>query len=138
MAQERKSVERPRTLTIPLLRPAWRELAVQQWLLQAHARLQIQSALASRVRDYFSQIHGHITERDALIQQHLATRGSSGESTQRAGRLRSTVFNILDELAAEGTVTPPILNAALVEHGEPPLSINEAQGYIAYHNLRQK
>lgn len=131
MAKERTSAWRPPALTGPRLRPALRDLAVQHWLLRAHARLEIQSALASRMRDYAGQLEDRITERQAWIQEQLSSPGHSRESTQPYRKQRSMVSGIIDELAREGrTLSPQVLNAALMEHGESPLPITVAQGHI--------
>jgi hypothetical protein len=136
MPQEMTSEKQSQASASLPLRPPWRALAVQQWLLQAQARLEIQSALASRAQNYVSQLRKRITESQTWVQEQLAAQGPPGERTQSSGKLQSAVFNIMDELVREGKpVTAQSLNSALTEHGMNPLSRAEAGGYVTYHNL---
>ena len=136
MAKEMTSERQPKALAAQSLRPAWRALAAQQWLLQVRARLEIQAALASRAQDYVSRLQNRITENQTWIEDQLAAQGSPVESNQSRGKQQSTVFNIMDELAKGGEpVTAQSLNSALIERGDEALPKVKAAGYVTQYKL---
>jgi hypothetical protein len=115
---------------IPQLRQAWRDLAVQQWLLQANARLEIQSVLASRAYDYLGQLQKNIEQHQAAVQERLTAYGKPSGSTQQSDEAQSTALALIKDLAAEGPVNTETLNEALKKGGHYELPKNVAQGLI--------
>jgi hypothetical protein len=136
MATEKAKGWQTQAATIAPLRQAWRDLAVHQWLLQANARLEIQSALASRVQDYFGQLQKRIVDRQAAIRDQLEAHGTPPGNTQHPGRLQSIVSSIVTDLTSkEMPVSAQTVNAALIDLGLPAQPANVVRGLITHHLL---
>ena len=118
-------------LALPRPLPAWRQLAVQQWLIQEHASLQIRSALAARMNDYLVQVQQRLADRQSAIEEQLAGYENPSGSAQPSGGIQSRVSRVIDQLAKKGPVTSEALNTALRESGYNELPKSQAQAAIA-------
>jgi hypothetical protein len=123
-------------LEIPRPLPAWRQLAVQQWLIQERASLQIQSVLASRMNDYLVQRQRRLADRQTAIEEQLAVYENPSGSTQPSEGIQSRVSRVIGQLAKEGPVTSEALNIALRESGNLELPKAQAQAAIAAFYLK--
>jgi len=114
--------------TMPFIGQAWRQMAFQQYLIRAHARMQVQQAIASRMNEYLSQFQQHTAERMAKIKGQLATFETSSESTPQSRSQQTMVLGLIPRLADEGPVTSEKLNKALRDSGMPeaPRSVLQA------------
>ena len=134
----RRSTRRPRLAAARTHPPMWREVLVQEWLLEEQARLRLQSLSAARIHDHANQLQERITQRDRWVQQRLAeverTAGPTqpspgGKKGKKGGKLRANVFSILDDLAGKGQRPRlRVVNARLGEAGLRELSTLEFQG----------
>jgi ribose 1,5-bisphosphokinase PhnN len=127
MATEAAKDWQSQVTVIPQLRQAWRQLAIQQWLTYANARLEIQAALALRTRDYFDELQQRISNRQAAVKEQLDKIGS----LQQSGSPGTTVHELLAKLASEGPVDAQTLNEALKASGHNELPKSVAQGLIS-------
>jgi hypothetical protein len=123
-------------LAIPRPLPAWRQLALQQWLIQARARLQIESVLATRMNDYLVQYQHRLADRQSAIEEQLAGYENPSGSAQPSGGIQSRVSRVIDQLAKKGPVTSEALNTALKESGYHELPKAQAQAAIAAFYLK--
>ena len=136
MATESAKEWGTQALAIPRPLPAWRQLAAQQWLIGARARLQIRSVLASRMNDYLVQVQKNLEDRQTAIEEQLAVYENPPGSTPSAGPMQSTVSRIIAKLANNGTVSADALNNALTESGYPKMPKTLAQAAIADYFLK--
>jgi hypothetical protein len=130
MATERTNEWQQMVPTIPFIAPAWRQVAIEQRLIQARARLQMQLAIASRMHDYLSQFQQRTAERLAGLEGQLTKYEASPESTPQSGSQQTMVLGLIRELAREGPVSTEKLNKALEDRGKPSLPRGMAQGAI--------
>ena len=134
----RRRTRRPRLAAARAHPPMWREVLVQQWLLEEQTRLRLQSLHAARIHDHANQLQDRITRRERWVQQRLAEAEHPSGPTQprpggkkgkQSGKLRTNVFSILDDLAGAGQrPSLRVVNARLGEAGLRELSTLEFQG----------